>query len=283
MTARFEPVRDDERDDLVRFMFAHAPIMMFPLTNLKLYGLGGEHPRSISAWVLRNGDVITDVMTLSREGMVFPCCPNAPWDAVRQLLRQRTVKGLLGEGHQVAEIRAATGLTTPAQMDATEPAYVLFLNDLAGPDTDGFELWPYADADRDLLVAWRMAYEMETLNIPADQAKETAILHVQRATDRDSHRILYRDGTPVAVTGFNATLPTMVQIGGVFTPPELRGNGYAKVALSLHLQEAQRTGVEGAVLSAANASAAKVYEALGFQRNGDFALVIYDTPQVACG
>ncbi|MEL6571729.1 MAG: GNAT family N-acetyltransferase [Pseudomonadota bacterium] len=283
MTARFEPIHDAQRDDLVQFMFAHAPIMMFPLTNLKLYGLGGEHPRSISAWVLRNGDVLTDVLTISREGMVFPCCPNAPWDAARQLLRQRAVKGLLGEGRQVAQIRAATGLTAPAQMDATEPAYVLFLHDLVVPDAQGFDLRPYGDADRNLLEAWRMAYEIETLNIPADQAKVTANHHVQAAIDRDSHRILYRDGTPVAVTGFNAALPTMVQIGGVFTPPDLRGNGYAKVALALHLLEAQRAGVEGAVLSAANTSAAKVYEALGFQRNGDFALVIYDTPQVACG
>ncbi|MEL6640765.1 MAG: hypothetical protein AAFP98_05555, partial [Pseudomonadota bacterium] len=55
------------------------------------------------------------------------------------------------------------------------------------------------------------------------------------------------------------------------------------IALSMHLMEVAVDGVTEAVLSAANASAAKVYTALGFQRSGDFALVIYDEAQVVDG
>ena len=41
--------------------------------------------------------------------------------------------------------------------------------------------------------------------------------------ERGSHRPLVIDDQPACVTGFNATLPEIVQIGGVFTPRALRG------------------------------------------------------------
>jgi hypothetical protein len=65
-------VDDAGREALSDFMFAHAPMLMFPLTNLTLYGLGDGHPRAMSAWVARDGDRITDALTISAEGIVFP-------------------------------------------------------------------------------------------------------------------------------------------------------------------------------------------------------------------
>lgn len=85
----------------------------------------------------------------------------------------------------------------------------------------------------------------------------------------DSHRVLLRGDVPVCMTGFNAVLPEIVQVGGVYTPPDLRGQGFAKVAVAQHLMEVAVDGVTEAVLSAANDSAARVYTALGFQRTGD--------------
>lgn len=72
-------------------------------------------------------------------------------------------------------------------------------------------------------------------------------------------------------------------IGGVYTPAHLRGRGYAKVALALHLQDAHVQGVKRAVLSAANSSAAKAYTAIGFREVGELMIVIYTIPQVANG
>ena len=283
MTTTFEPVRDADREALVDFMFAHAPIMMFPLTNLARFGMGGDHPRAISAWVVKSDDGITDVLTLSQEGMIFPCCPSAPWTAAAHLMKGRQVKGLIGEGTQIAALRQVCGLTTKAHMDEVEPSFVLSLADLRSPNTDGFELRPYYDAPRDLLAQWRAAYEVETLSVAPKDALKRAEHHVEASILKDSHRVLLKDKRPVAVTGFNASLPEIVQIGGVYTPPGLRGNGYAKVAVAMHLMEAAVEGVTEAVLSAANPSAEKVYTALGFERSGDFALVIYDALQTANG
>jgi len=118
-------VDDADREALVDFMFAHAPILMFPLTNLTRYGMGGGRPRAINAWVTKDGDKITDVLTISEEGIVFPCCPTEKWDEAVQVIKGRKIKGFLGEGQQVAALRHAVGLSRKAALDAIEPAYIL--------------------------------------------------------------------------------------------------------------------------------------------------------------
>lgn len=275
----FVQVADQDRGALVDFMFAHAPTMMFPLTNLNTYGLGAHHPRAISAWVMKDRNRITDVLTWSQGGMVFPCCPNAPWEAAAKLLQGQEVLGFLGEGAQVTTLRRALGFTQTAKLDAIEPSFLLTLADLKRPDDAGLTLHPLGAAPQDLIIAWRAAYEVETMNIAENHALDSATRQVRKAIATDSHRVLMRNGQPVAMTGFNAVLPEIVQIGGVFTPPEYRGRGYAKAAVAQHLLEAAVDGVTEAVLSAANDAAARVYSALGFERTGEFALVIYDKPQ----
>ena len=81
------------------------------------------------------------------------------------------------------------------------------------------------------------------------------------------------------MTGFNSQFEDVVQIGGVYTPPEKRGRGHARRALAMHLAEARSKGATQAVLFAANAAAARAYEAVGFQRASDFALVMFSEAQ----
>jgi len=218
-------VDDADREALVDFMFAHAPILMFPLTNLTRYGMGGGHPRAINAWVTKDGDKITDVLTISEEGIVFPCCPTEKWDEAVQVIKGRKIKGFLGEGQQVAALRH--------------------------------------------------------LDAPAKEAKDRATAEITAYITKDSHRVLFKDGVPVSMTGFNAELPEIVQVGGVFTPPALRSRGFARIALAMHLLEVSVDGVSQAVLSAANEAAARAYVALGFERSGSFAIAIYEDPQIA--
>ena len=39
-------------------------------------------------------------------------------------------------------------------------------------------------------------------------------------------------GAPVSLSAINASLPDIVQLGGIYTPPDLRGRGYAKAAVA---------------------------------------------------
>jgi len=174
-------------------------------------------------------------------------------------------------------------LNKVAALDTEEPLYQLALDALKMPDVTGFDLIPLQDAPLPLMLAWRADYCEEALAFPNEEAMEQAVTDIAAYVARDSHRVLLRDGQPVAMTGFNATLPDVVQIGGVYTPPALRRLGYARRALALHLAEVRSQGVTDAVLFAANEAAAKAYEAIGFRHAGTYSIVRYDSPQVIHG
>jgi predicted GNAT family acetyltransferase len=162
--------------------------------------------------------------------------------------------------------------------DEDEPAFALDLDHLRIPDLPGASLTPAMATHRPLLVDWRTAYHCETLGTPAAEAANFAATDIDRMIDRGNHRLLLVDNQPVALTGFNATLPQIVQVGGVYTPPALRGRGFARVAVALHLAEARKSGVTRAVLFAASRAAARAYTSIGFQPNGSFALVLFAAP-----
>jgi GNAT superfamily N-acetyltransferase len=182
----------------------------------------------------------------------------------------------------VAALRAALGVTRPAPLDVVEPGYQLDLTDLIVPPSD-MTLHPLQRVPIDTLIQWRAAYHVEALSAPLDEAVTRAQSDIDGYIAADSHRSLWAGAAPVAMTGFNAVLPNIVQIGGVYTPPDLRSRGYARCALALHLQEAARQGVTQAVLFAANTAAETAYRAIGFQRSGSFAIAFYDDPQVVDG
>jgi predicted GNAT family acetyltransferase len=110
------------------------------------------------------------------------------------------------------------------------------------------------------------------------EARAKAEVDIASYMAQDSHRLLLHEGRPVALTGFNATLPGMVQIGGVYTPAPLRGRGYARRAVALHLAEAHAKGATRAVLFAASDAAARAYQAIGFRGAQDFTLFLLATP-----
>jgi GNAT superfamily N-acetyltransferase len=67
----------------------------------------------------------------------------------------------------------------------------------------------------------------------------------------------------------------IVQLGGIYTPPPLRGRGFAKAAVAASLIIARERGAARAVLFTDNPSAVRTYEALGFRRVGDYSLVFF--------
>lgn len=272
-----------DRPAIEAFLTRHVATSMFPLSNLRLHGMAGGHPRAVRFWLKWRAGALTDVLTVSEEGIVFPQCPIAPWGEVKVALAGLLVRGLLGDAAQVAGLRQALGLTQPAAIDTVEPLYRLPLVDLQMPDLTGFTLGPLGDAPRDLVVGWRSAYLEEVLPMPGEDFQMKAVSDVTSYAKANSHRVLYQDGEPVAMTGFNAVLPEVVQIGGVYTPPALRNRGLARCALAMHLAEARTKGVDHAILFAASEQAARAYEAVGFTRCGDFSIVNFEEPQVIHG
>ncbi len=269
-----------DRPAIEAFLNDHIATSMFPLSNLRRHGMAGGHDRAVRFWVKWQAGALTDVLTVSEGGFVFPNCPNAPWQEARVVLAGTQITGLLGHGAQVASLRQVLALPDPAGVDTVEPLYRLPLADLLLPDLTGFTLGPLSNAPRELVVGWRRTYLEEVFPMPGEDFQMRAEEDIKAYAALDSHRVLYQDGVPVAMTGFNAVLPEAVQIGGVYTPAVLRNRGLARRAVAMHVAEARKNGVRDAVLFAASTQAARAYEAIGFTRVGDFSVVLFKEPQV---
>lgn len=257
--------------------FAEGPL--FLESNLRQHGLAGADPRSVHLWRGRGG-----VIGLTTGGVLTPqmaLAGDADWRAARAALAGRVIGRMIGDAGQVRRAQTALGLSgAPARLDREEPAFVLTLSDLVMPDTAGLSLRPTRDADLPLLIRWNTDYRVEILGDDSLSAEATARANVALYHAEASHRLLWRGDRPVALTGFNARVPGQVQVGGVYTPPDLRCRGYARAAVALHLAEARTQDVTRAFLFAASDPAARAYTAIGFRPAGQVALVIPAEPQM---
>ncbi|HEY6066629.1 MAG TPA: GNAT family N-acetyltransferase, partial [Thermoanaerobaculia bacterium] len=121
-------------------------------------------------------------------------------------------------------------------------------------------------------------YSIEALRVAAGpELTATSRSEIERLGREGSQWILLDRGTPVSYSAFNARLPDAVQVGGVWTPPDLRGRGYGRAVVAGSLLAARSEGARLALLFTGeeNRSARAAYEALGFRVVGDYGLVIF--------
>jgi len=286
-TIRELNVGDEAR--LETFLSQYAATSMFLRSNLREFGLAENDHRFWTRYcAVFSGDEISAVIGIARSGML---AVQAPTDARTLCEFTKTViagnaiplQGATGPSQQVRQVLRFLGLTGwPCQADRDEAFYVLDLNDLIVPSIllDGTCTARKPDtSDISVLAKWRHQYAMEALDAPDTQAGRA---HAENETREQiaSNRywVLERNGQPVAFSGFNAVMPDMVQIGGVWTPPEHRNKGYARAIVAASLQHIRQAGTLNAVLFTDNPAAAAAYTAIGFQRYGDYAIVLFSEP-----
>jgi GNAT superfamily N-acetyltransferase len=194
----------------------------------------------------------------------------------------RELKGLAGPQRQVEMARATLGLSGRATAhDSREDLYELDLAKLEVPrDLAAGRLVcraPRPD-ELDTVTAWRVDYCVETLGIPnSPELAATSRAEIARLQQEGSQWIVVDGGRPVSYSAFNARLRDAVQVGGVWTPRELRSLGYGRAVVAGSLLEARSNGVRSGILFTGeeNRPARAAYEALGFRVVGDYALVIF--------
>jgi GNAT superfamily N-acetyltransferase len=117
-------------------------------------------------------------------------------------------------------------------------------------------------ADRSLLIAWSEAFHREAQSGPEDL--------VSLVDDRLSYQglTLWEDaGQPVSMAGLTRMAAGQVRVGPVYTPPGLRGKGYAG-AVTAAVSQAARDAGAGQVLlftDLANPTSNALYQRLGYQ------------------
>jgi uncharacterized protein len=194
---------------------------------------------------------------------------------------KRRVAGLFGVWNEVTAAKNALHVTDEmVRWSSRELLFALRLDDLVVPralDDGSVSVREPHDEELAFLLEWRMEYCFETMRTPDDPMTRAQQKQVLDSLQKRHHHFVALDegGSPVAYSAFNATLPDIVQIGGVWTPKPLRNRGYARAAVSGSLLAARARDVARAVLFTPedNVAAQRSYAALGFRVVGDYGLV----------
>jgi uncharacterized protein len=125
------------------------------------------------------------------------------------------------------------------------------------------------EADRPLLLEWWRAFGIEALDEPEPDAERVARNVDHKLAEPAGGIALWEDeGRPVSAVGFGSPTPTGIRIGPVYTPPELRGRGYAS-ALTAHVSQAQLDAGRSFCFlytDLANPTSNRIYVDIGYER-----------------
>ena len=284
-------LNNSHKTELLAFLEPHAHSSMFLLSNIEQVGL--EYTGEIYSgeyWSCRDETgAIQGIIAQFWNGNVMMQAPdNAALQALAEHFRktvERPIIGFVGNNLQVQALVAALKLQTAKYTtNRSEGLYLLHLDELETPgkasDT-AFQVKPAKDIETELLFDWFKAYELEAFGRSESEAHDAHITaRVDLVKSGEVTWVLQKGGVPVALSGFNATLPKIVQVGPVWTPPEHRNNGYARILVAKTLEAARQTGTKHSVLFTDSPAAAKAYQAIGYKRMGDFRIAFLKEPLV---
>jgi RimJ/RimL family protein N-acetyltransferase len=119
------------------------------------------------------------------------------------------------------------------------------------------------ERDRDLLAGWFDAFAREVGDPPRHDNRAL----VGERLGYGGITVWEADGVPVSLAGLTRAVAGMVRVGPVYTPPELRGRGYAGAATAAVSQAALEAGLRDVVLytDLANPTSNALYQRLGYR------------------
>jgi predicted GNAT family acetyltransferase len=131
-------------------------------------------------------------------------------------------------------------------------------------------------SDLDLLMAWHQAFETEVNMI----AVPTPLVERVSRRINDQQLIVWIDGEKtVSMAGANPLPAASARLGPVYTPPELRGRGYAQAVTAAASAHVQRDVPRTVFLftDAVNPASNKAYQRIGFVHIADHAHLLFES------
>ncbi len=126
------------------------------------------------------------------------------------------------------------------------------------------------EADLDLIVDWTAAFAEEVeVGVVHDRDQRRRLVGGRLAPGDEAGFWLWEDGGDVvSLTGFNRVTPNGARVGPVYTPPELRGRGYATTLVADVSSWLLGTGVGFCFLytDLANPTSNAIYRRIGYEQ-----------------
>lgn len=128
------------------------------------------------------------------------------------------------------------------------------------------ELREATAADRDLVVDWTVGFNTDALEAITREAAETIIDSYFQYEDRYVF-VWEVDGQPVSMTGATGRTPNGMRVNLVYTPRELRGQGYASACVAAVSQRMLDSGLGLCFLytDLANPTSNHIYQNIGYE------------------
>jgi RimJ/RimL family protein N-acetyltransferase len=277
--------KGDERA-LEEFLLPRADASMFLLSNVRTSGIEdrGEPYQGTYAAAIEDGRVVAVAGHVWNRSVLLQA-PVRLAEVVRAAVSAsgREVGGFVGPFDQTQAARAVLGLERePVQYANREDRFVLDAAAVRVPDAlreRRVVLRLAREADVPLLSRWRVDFAVETLG--AEDTEATRATYGGTVARQQRTGLLYvleEEGRIVSTTAFNAWAPPAAQVGGVYTPPSLRGRGHARAAVAGSVLDAASRGVSRVVLFTGSPAARRAYEAVGFREVGDYGIVLLARP-----
>lgn len=127
-------------------------------------------------------------------------------------------------------------------------------------------LRPYSEADRDIALRFMAAFHAEATP-DAPEADPEDFLR-RRLAEPEGGLVFWEDGDrPVSFGGYGAPSPTAMRIGPIYTPPELRGRGYASALTAAVTEHVLASGRRSCFLftNLANPTSNSIYRKIGYR------------------
>jgi len=189
-------------------------------------------------------------------------------DVLVEALRYERLPGMLGPTEPAARFarRWSDATGQPARIEVAER--IFRLERVLPPERPATGSWRFLESgDRDLIARWLVAFSGEAMPEAPPMPDPGA------AADRWIAQVgrigyLWEDGGEVvSLVGAGGETPHGIRIGPVYTPPELRGRGYASSLTAAASQDQLDRGRQFVFLftDLANPTSNKVYRAIGYE------------------
>ena len=219
------------------------------------------------------GDVIGVAMRTPPLPLLCSGIPIHAMGPVVSALRETPVPAVRGVRDVAEAFAAAWTSVTGEHATLTTEERLYRLDTLVAPVVAG-SARPTTEDDLAVVGPW--IDEFHVVEFGEESNVEAAAEMVRRAQAAGNQFLLWEhDGVPVSVGGVRRPSCAMSRIGPVFTPTELRGNGFGSAVTAACAQWAGARGATEVLLftDLANPTSNRIYQRIGFRPVTDFARI----------
>jgi uncharacterized protein len=266
----------DRLSNPVAFLESAEPLLLEDEARHNLIlGIGStlrDHPDvypHFQLWLIRDGrEIAGAALRTPPHNLVLARARN---DEALELLADAVddeLPGVVGALPEVETFAARFSARTGARADVRFAQGVYALTRVQDVAAVPGRMRAATPVDRPLLLEWFSDFSIEALHEdePDELRLAQGVDHRLRASD--AGLVLWDDARPVSLAGFGGVTPHGIRIGPVYTPPALRGRGYASALVAQLSSDLLAQGREFCFLytDLANPTSNRIYERIGYER-----------------